>query len=102
MYLHAVGLAGFPFVGADVGGFFDHPSCELFIRWMQVRERVWLLWKRRGGAVLIEFHLLDVMRWMLCKDTRVDCDLARPFRCALNVMIEVTDDYGSGVIMPSD
>lgn len=29
------GIAGFPFAGADVGGFFDNPSSELLTRWYQ-------------------------------------------------------------------
>jgi alpha-glucosidase len=31
-----LGLSGFPFIGADIGGFADAPSAELFTRWMQV------------------------------------------------------------------
>lgn len=34
--LLSMSLAGLPFVGADVGGFFGDPSAELFLRWMQV------------------------------------------------------------------
>ncbi|CAN0083952.1 unnamed protein product, partial [Scytosiphon promiscuus] len=33
--LLSMSLAGLPFVGADVGGFFGDPSAELFLRWMQ-------------------------------------------------------------------
>eukprot|EP00903_Cladosiphon_okamuranus_P006839 g6661.t2 len=33
--LLSMSLAGLPFVGADVGGFFGDPSPELFLRWMQ-------------------------------------------------------------------
>jgi alpha-glucosidase len=29
------GLSGFPFIGADVGGFSGYPSGELFTRWLQ-------------------------------------------------------------------
>lgn len=29
------GIAGFPFIGADVGGFFENPSKELLTRWYQ-------------------------------------------------------------------
>lgn len=32
----SVGLGGVPFVGSDVGGFFKHPTPELFVRWYQV------------------------------------------------------------------
>lgn len=32
----SMGLSAIPFVGADVGGFADDPSAELFIRWIQV------------------------------------------------------------------
>ena len=38
--LLSMSLAGLPFVGADVGGFFGDPSAELFLRWMQVCLRV--------------------------------------------------------------
>ena len=31
-----LGLSGFPFVGADIGGFAEAPSAELFTRWMQM------------------------------------------------------------------
>lgn len=34
--LLSMSLAGLPFVGADVGGFFGDPSPEMFLRWMQV------------------------------------------------------------------
>ncbi|OBA27742.1 hypothetical protein HANVADRAFT_52165 [Hanseniaspora valbyensis NRRL Y-1626] len=30
------GLAGMPFIGADVGGFFDNPSFDLLVRWYQL------------------------------------------------------------------
>jgi alpha-glucosidase len=30
-----LGLSGFPFVGADIGGFADAPTPELFTRWLQ-------------------------------------------------------------------
>ena len=33
--LLGLGLSGFPFVGADVGGFGDAPTAELFTRWIQ-------------------------------------------------------------------
>jgi len=31
-----MGLSGIPFVGSDVGGFFDMPSARLYTRWMQL------------------------------------------------------------------
>ena len=34
----SVGVAGLPFVGADVGGFFKDPDQELLVRWYQVWE----------------------------------------------------------------
>jgi len=34
--LLSMGLSGFPFVGADVGGFFGDPDEELLLRWYQV------------------------------------------------------------------
>ena len=34
--LLGMGLSGFPFVGADIGGFAGMPSGELFTRWLQV------------------------------------------------------------------
>jgi alpha 1,3-glucosidase len=33
--LLSMGTAGLPFVGADVGGFFDNPDTELLVRWYQ-------------------------------------------------------------------
>ena len=33
--LLGMGLSGFPFVGADIGGFAEAPTAELFTRWMQ-------------------------------------------------------------------
>ncbi len=45
MYLHNIGLAGLPFVGADAGGFLRNPDAELYTRRMQVRER--------GGGVVV-------------------------------------------------
>lgn len=33
--LLSIGVAGFSFCGADVGGFFGEPSAELFVRWYQ-------------------------------------------------------------------
>lgn len=45
--LLSMSLAGLPFVGADVGGFFGDPSAELFLRWMQV----WcVFWERERGS----------------------------------------------------
>ena len=32
----SVGVAGLPFAGADVGGFFKDPDSELLVRWYQV------------------------------------------------------------------
>jgi alpha-glucosidase len=32
----SMGLSGLPFVGSDVGGFFDMPSARLYTRWMQI------------------------------------------------------------------
>ncbi|KAH0801954.1 glycosyl hydrolase [Histomonas meleagridis] len=32
----SLGVSGMPFVGADVGGFFDSPSLELLVRWFQL------------------------------------------------------------------
>jgi alpha-glucosidase len=34
--INSLGLAGIPFVGSDVGGFFDDPSSDLFVRWLSV------------------------------------------------------------------
>jgi mannosyl-oligosaccharide alpha-1,3-glucosidase len=31
-----ISLAGMPFCGADIGGFFKNPDAELFYRWYQV------------------------------------------------------------------
>jgi alpha-glucosidase len=31
-----MGLSGIPFIGSDVGGFFDFPSSRLYTRWMQL------------------------------------------------------------------
>ncbi|KRX25558.1 Neutral alpha-glucosidase AB [Trichinella nelsoni] len=32
----SLGIAGFPFTGADIGGFFGNPDDELIVRWYQV------------------------------------------------------------------
>jgi alpha 1,3-glucosidase len=32
----SLGISGFPFIGADVGGFFNSPDSELLTRWYQV------------------------------------------------------------------
>lgn len=34
--LAGLGLSGFPFVGADIGGFVGAPSAELYTRWLQL------------------------------------------------------------------
>ncbi|HJR59214.1 MAG TPA: glycoside hydrolase family 31 protein [Vicinamibacterales bacterium] len=34
--LAGLGLSGFPFVGADIGGFVGTPSAELYTRWLQL------------------------------------------------------------------
>ncbi len=31
-----MGLSGVPYVGADIGGFFDNPSAELYARWIEL------------------------------------------------------------------
>jgi hypothetical protein len=36
--LLSLSVAGIPFVGADVGGFFRNPDEELLVRWYQVRD----------------------------------------------------------------
>lgn len=36
--LLSISVAGLPFIGADVGGFFKDPSEELLSRWYQVGE----------------------------------------------------------------
>lgn len=35
--LLSMNVAGLPFVGADVGGFFKNPDPDLLVRWYQVR-----------------------------------------------------------------
>lgn len=32
----SIGVAGLPFAGADIGGFFGNPDAELLVRWYQV------------------------------------------------------------------
>ncbi|KAL0251676.1 hypothetical protein GEMRC1_000888 [Eukaryota sp. GEM-RC1] len=34
--LLSLSISGIPFVGADIGGFFDHPDAELITRWYQL------------------------------------------------------------------
>ena len=34
--LLSINIAGLPFAGADIGGFFGNPDRELVIRWYQV------------------------------------------------------------------
>ncbi|MGB4840352.1 MAG: glycoside hydrolase family 31 protein [Saprospiraceae bacterium] len=36
MQCQRLSTSGFSFVGSDIGGFIDHPSPELFVRWMQL------------------------------------------------------------------
>lgn len=36
MQCQRLSITGFSFVGSDVGGFIDHPTPELYIRWMQL------------------------------------------------------------------
>ena len=36
MQCQRLSISGFSFVGSDIGGFIDHPSPELFVRWMQL------------------------------------------------------------------
>ena len=38
--LLSLNIAGYPFVGADVGGFFGNPPTELLVRWYQVSKHV--------------------------------------------------------------
>jgi alpha 1,3-glucosidase len=34
----SINIAGLPFAGADIGGFFGNPDRELLVRWYQVRR----------------------------------------------------------------
>ncbi|MBA3534937.1 MAG: glycoside hydrolase family 31 protein [Ardenticatenales bacterium] len=34
--LASMGVSGLPYVGVDIGGFFDNPSSELFARWVEL------------------------------------------------------------------
>lgn len=36
MQCQRLAISGFSFVGSDIGGFIDHPSPELFVRWIQL------------------------------------------------------------------
>ena len=36
MQCQRLSISGFSFVGSDIGGFIDHPTPELYIRWMQL------------------------------------------------------------------
>jgi alpha-glucosidase len=36
MHCQRLSISGFSFIGTDVGGFIDHPSPELYLRWMQL------------------------------------------------------------------
>lgn len=36
MHCQRLSVTGFSFVGTDIGGFIDHPSPELYVRWMQL------------------------------------------------------------------
>lgn len=36
MQCQRMSTSGFSFVGSDIGGFIDHPTPELFVRWMQL------------------------------------------------------------------
>ena len=37
----SIGVAGLPFVGADIGGFFKNPDADLLVRWYQVSTLPW-------------------------------------------------------------
>ena len=37
----SIGVAGLPFVGADIGGFFKNPDADLLVRWYQVSIISW-------------------------------------------------------------
>ena len=69
-------IAGLPFIGADVGGFFGNPDSELFTRWMQAgayhpffrahahhdskRREPWVF----GDAVLADLRKAVLARWV--------------------------------------
>ena len=38
--LLSISVAGLPFIGADVGGFFKDPEPDLLVRWYQVRNGI--------------------------------------------------------------
>ena len=56
--LLSVGVAGLPFAGADVGGFFKDPSPELLVRWYQVRSIYTAPTLRQHFCVLIDWYIL--------------------------------------------
>ena len=65
--LLSVGVAGLPFVGADVGGFFKDPETELLVRWYQAgafypffRAHAHLDTKRREPFLLDEDKMVIV------------------------------------------
>ena len=49
----SVGVAGLPFVGADVGGFFKDPGQELVARWYQVIIILFLLSRERERNYIV-------------------------------------------------
>lgn len=57
--LLSLSVAGMPFVGADVGGFFNNPESELLVRWYQVRGSGLLSCRVLRNDILCVFFLLQ-------------------------------------------
>lgn len=53
----SISLAGMPFCGADIGGFFKNPDAELFFRWYQVKGLHWKL-----VMMQMFWHFLNLFR----------------------------------------
>ena len=96
--LLSLGIAGLPFVGADVGGFFGDPDSELLIRWYQAaafqpfyrahahidtkRREPWLFGEEVLGtlrdAVLMRYKYLPYLYTLFAESARNGMPVMRP------------------------
>ena len=96
--LLSLGMAGLPFVGADIGGFFGEPSAELLIRWYETsvytpfcrahahldtgRREPWLYGPEVAGlvraAVKRRYTLLPYLYTLFDESHRAGSPIVRP------------------------
>ena len=100
------GLSGFPFIGADVGGFSGYPSGELFTRWLQAAmfspffrghteqatpdQEPWSFgppWTRiNKGTIELRYRLLPTLYTVVEESSRTGLPVMRP------LMLEYPED----------